>query len=148
MRNLSKIAALAVVLALATIEPAGADGPFFSQKFYGYVALSASGWMFGEAVQARQNANEAYDRYRRASTSADAQTFYDESRRFDTRTVVMGALGAGALAWSVKLLRGKKREELPLPKIDAPSLQIKGIGVDLQGVLLWRRVHLTLSKDF
>ena len=64
MRNLSKSAALAVVLALATIEPAGADGPFFSQKFYGYVALSASGWMFGEAVQARQNANEAYDRYR------------------------------------------------------------------------------------
>jgi len=146
VKNLHIMAVLVAVL--VTIEPVRADGPFFSQKFYGYVALGASGWMFSEAVEARQDANKAYDRYRRASTGGDAQTFYDESRRFDTRTVVMGALGAGALAWSVRLLRGKKREELPLPKIDEPSLQIKGIGVYLAGDVFRKSAQFILSKDF
>ena len=44
----------------------------------------------------------ADERYERTESSSDAQIFYDERRRFDTRAVVMGAMGLGAVAWSVK----------------------------------------------
>ena len=72
------------------------------------------------------------------------QIYYDESRRFDTRVVVMGALGVGALTWSVRLLRGQEREE----GLPTPDLQIKGFGVDIGGDVGSRRVQMILKKDF
>ena len=100
--------------------------------------------MFAESIEAGGDADEAYERYKQATTCADGQTFFDESRRFDTRTVVMGAMGVGALWWSVKMLRGQpQREELP-----APALQVKGIDLEVAGDLLRQRVRLTMSKDF
>ena len=139
---------LALVLVLVSLDDARAEGPFFAKKLYGYAALGASGWCFSEAYQARQDANKAYDRYKRAGTSGDAQAFYDESRRFDTRVVVMGALGVGALTWSMRLLRDKQREELPLPRLDERAMRVKGIGVDIGGSLLRRKIQMILSKDF
>ncbi|MEE2872640.1 MAG: hypothetical protein VX893_06965 [Candidatus Latescibacterota bacterium] len=135
---------LALLLTLFSLGGAWAEGPFFSKKFYGYTALGASGWLFSEAYAARQDANDAYGRYKRAETRGDVQIFYDESRRFDTRVVVMGALGVGALTWSVRLLRGEERKQLPPP----PSLKIKGVDIDIGGDFLGRRVQMTLKKDF
>ena len=131
-------------LVLICCGEARADGPFFSKKLYGYAALGASGWFFSEAYLARQDANDAYHRYKRAETRSDVQIFYDESRRFDTRVVVMGALGVGALTWSVRLLRGQEREE----GLPTPDLQIKGFGVDIGGDVGSRRVQMILKKDF
>jgi len=139
-----KKAILIAMAALLTAQAAGADGPLFSRKFCGYIGLGLSGWMFAESIEARGDADEAYARYKQATTGADAQTFFDESRRFDTRTVVTGAMGVGALWWSVKMLRGQpQREELP-----APALQVKGIDLEVAGDLLRQRVRLTMSKDF
>ncbi|MDP6701145.1 MAG: hypothetical protein QGH25_15965, partial [Candidatus Latescibacteria bacterium] len=90
-----KKAILIAMAALLTAQAAGADGPLFSRKLYGYIGLGLSGWMFAESIEARGDADEAYERYKQATTGADAQTFFDESRRFDTRTVVMGAMGVG-----------------------------------------------------
>lgn len=150
MSNRWNIAALAVALALvwAPFSSAQAEGLLFSKKFYGYVSLGASGWFIQEAYRARQDANDAYDLYKRAETSSSAQEFYDESRRFDTRMVVMGAMGVGALAWSMRLFRAKKEEELPLPRVNERSLRVKGVGIDLGGDLLRQKVQMTLSKDF
>lgn len=150
MSNRWNIAALAVALALvwAPFSSAQAEGLLFSKKFYGYVSLGSSGWFIQEAYRARQDANDAYDLYKRAETSSSAQEFYDESRRFDTRMVVMGAMGVGALAWSMRLFRAKKEEELPLPRVNERSLRVKGVGIDLGGDLLRQKVQMTLSKDF
>ena len=63
-----------------------------------YIALGAGGWLLSEAYQARREANRADERYERTESSSDAQIFYDERRRFDTRAVVMGAMGLGAVA--------------------------------------------------
>tara|TARA_Y100000588_G_scaffold195754_1_gene209911 strand:+ start:581 stop:973 length:393 start_codon:yes stop_codon:yes gene_type:complete len=128
--------------ALLTAQAAGADGPLFSRKFYGYIGLGLSGWMFAESIEARGDADEAYERYKQATTGADAQTFFDESRRFDTRTVVMGAMGVGALWWSVKMLRAQP------PRQELMALQVKGIDLEVAGDLLRQRVRLTMSKDF
>jgi hypothetical protein len=56
----------------------------------------------------------------------------------------MGALGVGALTWSVRLLRGEEPKQLPPP----PSLKIKGVDIDIGGDFLGRRVQMTLKKDF
>ena len=139
-----KKAILIAMAALLTAQAEGADGPLFSRKFYGYIGLGLSGWMFAESIEARGDADEAYERYKQATTGADAQTFFDESRRHDTRNVVMGAMGAGALWWSVKMLRGQpRREELP-----APALKMGGVDLTVDGDLLRQRVWLTLSEDF
>ena len=53
-------------------------------------------------------------------------------------------LGVGALTWSVRLLRGEERKQLPPP----PSLKIKGVDIDIGGDFLGRRVQMTLKKDF
>ena len=53
-------------------------------------------------------------------------------------------MGAGALWWSVKMLRGQPRgEELP-----APILKMGGVDLTVEGDLLRERVWLTLSEDF
>lgn len=142
------ILTLVLMQILVSAVTAQAEGPFFSKKLYGYAALGASGFFFHEAYQARRDANTAYDRYKGAATGGDAQAFYDESRRFDTRVVVMGALGVGALTWSLQLLRGQEREGLPLPDVNERALKVQGIGVGIAGDLIHKQVQLTLSKDF
>ena len=102
MNNRRSILTLACILTLASLGEARADGPRLSRKVASYIALGAGGWLLSEAYQARREANRADERYERAESKSDAQIFYDERRRFDTRAVVMGAMGLGAVAWSVK----------------------------------------------
>ena len=90
------------ILTLASLGEARADEPRLAHKVVRYLALGTGGWLLSEAYQARQEANRADERYERAESSSDAQLFYDERRRFDTRAVVMGAMGLGAVAWSVR----------------------------------------------
>ena len=102
MNNRRSILTLACILTLASLGEARADGPRLSRKVASYIALGAGGWLLSAAYQARREANRADERYERAESKSDAQIFYDERRRFDTRAVVMGAMGLGAVAWSVK----------------------------------------------
>ena len=85
-----------VIVALLTAQSTWAAGALFLWRFYGYVGLGLSGWLFAESIEARGDADKAYERYENATTSVNSQTFFDESRRFDTRKLVTGAMGLGA----------------------------------------------------
>ena len=53
-----KKAILIAVAALLSAQASTADGPFFSPKFYGYVGLGLSGWMFAESIRQMKKIGE------------------------------------------------------------------------------------------
>jgi hypothetical protein len=148
-------AAVAAILAgavlLSTAVPARADvGSFlYSKKFYGALSLASSAFFFKEAYNARKEANRNYNAYKEAGVPAQATTFYNESKRGDTRMAVMLGLGAGTLAYGVYLCfldrgddpdRGAKGKER--------QISFKGIGVDVQGDVQNRAMRLQLNRKF
>ena len=97
-----------VIVALLTAQSTWAAGALFLWRFYGYVGLGLSGWLFAESIEARGDADKAYERYENATTNVNSQAFFDESRRFDTRKLVTGAMELGALWWSIKYCVGSR----------------------------------------
>lgn len=86
-----------VIVALLTVQSTWADGALFLRRSYGYVGLGLSGWLFAKSIEACGDADKVYERYENATTSVNSQTFFDESRRFDVRKLVTGAMRVGAL---------------------------------------------------
>lgn len=144
--------ALAVITILVAAVPAQAQQKtkdfLYSKKLYGALSLGASIWFFTEAHASRKDANDAYELYRTATTAQTAGELYNESKSEDTRAAIMLGLGLGTLAYSVHLFLADEDEELPPPEKNANLVEMKGIGVAVNGDLKTRGVRLKLNKSF
>ncbi len=144
--------ALAVIAILVSAVPAKAQQKtkdfLYSKKFYGALSLGASIWFFTEAHASRKDANNAFEQYRAATSSQTAGDLYNESKSDDTRAAIMLGLGLGTLAYSVHLFLSDEGEELPPPEKNANLVEMKGIGVAVNGDLKTRGVRLNLNKAF
>lgn len=144
--------AVAVVAMLVSAVPAQAQKKtkdfLYSKKLYGALSLGASVWFFTEAHASRKDANDAYERYRTATSSQTAGELYNESKSGDTRAAIMLGLGVGALAYSVHLFLSDEGEELPPPEKNANLVKMKGIGLAVNGDVKARGVRLNLNRAF
>lgn len=148
--------AVAVAVAAATFfvsaGPAQAQKKtrdfLYSKKFYGALSLGASIWFFTEAHAARKDANDAYEQYRTTTSSRTAGDLYGESKSGDTKAAIMFGLGVGTLAYSVHLFLSDEGEELPPPEKRNNLVEMKGVGLAVNGDLNARGVRLNLNKAF
>lgn len=144
--------AVAVVTILVSAVPTQAQKKtkdfLYSKKLYGALSLGASLWFFTEAHASRKDANDAYERYRTATSSQTAGDLYNESKSDDTRAAIMLGLGLGTLAYSVHLFLSDEDEELPPTSKNANLVEMKGIGLAVNGDLKARGVRLKLNKAF
>ena len=148
--------AVAFVVAAATLfvsaSPAQAQKKtkdfLYSKKLYGALSLGASIWFFAEAHAARKDANDAYELYRTTTSSQTAGDLYSESKSGDTRAAILFGLGVGTLAYSVHLFLSDEGEELPSPEKRNNLVEMKGVGLTVNGDLKTRGVRLNLNKGF
>ncbi len=139
-----------VALLLSTAVPAQAVGKDFlmRSKFHGAMMLGLGGVLVKQAVDAKKEANDAYDLYKQAGTSALAREFYDNSKRHDTRAMVLGVAGGAAILFSVHLFFKEDESGLPPPKMDRGIVNIKGVAVDIKGDVFQRKMQVQLKKGF
>ncbi len=148
--------AVAIVVAAATLfasaGPAQAQKKtkdfLYSRKFHGVLSLGASIWFFTEAHAARKDANNAYEQYRTTTSSQTAGDLYGESKSGDTKAAIMFGLGVGTLAYSVHLFLSDEGEELPPPEKRNNLVEMKGVGLAVNGDLKARGVRLNLNRAF
>lgn len=140
---------LAVALLGGVTVPAQAlDKDFLlSKKFHGALVLGMGGILLKEALDSKSQANDAYDAYKLSGTTAVARTYYDESKRHDTRAAVYGVLGVGAVLYSVHLFM-KSDDDLPAPKMDEGIVNVKGVSLGLDGNMMQGKMGLKLQKGF
>ncbi|MYF15879.1 MAG: hypothetical protein F4215_00220, partial [Gemmatimonadetes bacterium] len=83
---------VAAALILSMAVPAQAVGKDFlmRSKFHSALMFGLGGVLVKQAFDAKKEANDAYDLYKQAGTSALAREFYDNSKRHDTRAAVLG----------------------------------------------------------
>lgn len=152
MKGFYRIAAGCVMVALlmSLVMPAQAAKKdfFMSRKFHGAVLLGLGGLMIKEAMDARSDANDAYAFYKTAATPQVAQTFYDDSKRYDTRAAIFAVLGTGAVLYSAHLLLKTGDDDLPPPKLDRDMVNVKGLGLDVGGDLMRGQMQVRLKKGF
>lgn len=152
MKGRYRICACVLVAALALPAAAPAQTKkkdiLFSKKLYSGITFGFSLWFFKEAYDARQDAGDAYDRYRATTSTQRVGEFYDESRRNDTKAAILLGLGLGTLAYSVHLFLSEDSEDLPPPKMRNGLVEVKGVSLDLAGDPLNRGVRLKLKKGF
>ncbi len=142
------LVATALVLSAAAPACAKKGDILFSKKLYGALGIGAGALFLKEAYSARKDAGDLYDQYKAAGTAQQAQELYDESKRKDTRSVVMLGLGLGTLGYSIHLLLSDKEEGLPPPKVDEGLVKVKGVALDVAGDPLGRGVRVRLKKGF
>jgi hypothetical protein len=133
----------------AAVTPVHADaGSFlYSRKFYGLLSVASSAFCFKVAYDARKEANRNYRYYKEAGTPTTAATYYNESKRADTRMAVMLGLGAGTLLYGAYLLFERGSDDAGGGPARKP-IQFKGVGMDVQGDVQNRAVQLQLSRPF
>ena len=142
------LVAAALVLSAAAPACAKKGDILFSKKLYGFLGIGAGTLFLKEAYSARKDAGDLYDQYKAAGTAQQAQELYDESKRKDTRSMVMLGLGLGTLGYSIHLLLSDKEEDLPPPKVDEGLVKVKGVALDVAGDPLGRGVRVRLKKGF
>jgi hypothetical protein len=144
--------AITVIVLLVSAVPSHAQKKtkdfLYSKKLYGALSLGASIWFFTEAHAARNDANDAYERYRSTTSSQMADDLYGESKSGDTKAAIMLGLGIGTLAYSVHLFLSDEGEELPPPEKRNNLVEVKSIGLAVNGDLNTRGVRLNLNKAF
>ena len=150
MRACTLVVAVATLLISAVPSQAQKKSKDFlySRKLYGALSLGASIWFFTEAHSARKDANDAYERYRTTTSSQTAGDLYNESKSGDTKALVLIGLGAGTLAYSVHLFLSDEEEDLPPPEKRNNMVEMRGIGLAVNGDLNGRGVRLNLNKAF
>lgn len=150
MKGFYRIAAGFVAVALLVGAPvqAAKKDVLMSRKFHGAVLLGLGGFLIKEAVDARSDANDAYGFYKSAISPQVAQTFYDDSKRYDTRAAVLGILGVGAVLYSAHLFLKDGDDDLPQPKMDRDMVNVKGVGLDVGGDLMSGQMQVRLKKGF
>jgi hypothetical protein len=151
MRFLVRVVAglLVFVLLGGLTVPAQAVGKDFlvSKKFHGALVLGLGGLLLKESLDAKSEANDAYDFYIAAGQALTARQFYDDSKRHDTRAAVYGVLGVGAIVYSVHLFM-KDDDNLPTPKMEEGIINVKGVSLGLDGNLMQKKLGLHLRKGF
>jgi hypothetical protein len=152
MKVLSRIGiGLMVVIALlissAGSALAGGGDLLLSRKFHGILLLGTSGFLIKKAVDAKSEANDAYDFYKLAGLSTTARDFYDDSKRHDTRAAVLGILGGATLLYSLHLFT-KDDDELPMPRMDRGIVNVKGVVLDVKGDMFQKKMQVQLEKGF
>lgn len=136
-------------LVLSIAGPAQAVGKDFlmRSKFHGAMMFGLGGILVKSALDAKKEANDAYDLYKQAGTSALAREFYDNSKRHDTRAAVLGIAGGAAILFSVHLFL-KEDDSLPPPKMNRGIVNIKGVALDIKGDVFQRKMQVQLKKGF
>ena len=118
-----------------------------NKKFHGALVLGLGGLLIKESLDSKSQANDAFDAYEAAGVAATARTFYDESKRHDTRAAVYGVLGIGAIVYSVHLFM-KDDDNLPNPKMEESLVKVKGVSLGLDGNLMEKKMGFKLQKGF
>ena len=151
MKGCIRVSALVVVAAvlLAVAAPVQAGGGFlFNKKFHGVLLLGTSGYLFKEAYDARQEADDRYELYKVAVSPQLARELYDDSKRKDTKSAVLVGLGAATLAYSIHLFLSDSSDELPPPKLDRGLVKVKGVALDVTGDPMTKRMQVQLKRGF
>lgn len=144
------VAGLLVVVLLGglTVPAQALDKDFLiNKKFHGALMLGLGGFLLKEALDSKNQANDAYDAYKLSGTVTVARDLYDESKRHDTRAAVYGVLGIGAIVYSVHLFM-KDDDNLPAPKMQEGIVNVKGVSLGLDGDLMQGKMGLQLKKGF
>ena len=142
------LVAAALILSLAV--PAQAVGKDFlmRSKFHSALMFGLGGVLVKQAFDAKKEADDAYDLYKQAGTSALAREFYDNSKRHDTRAAVLGVAGGAAILFSVHLFLKEDESGLPPPKMNRGIVNIKGVALDIKGDVLQKKMQIQLKKGF
>ncbi len=148
-RSCTSMGLVVVALLLSMAVPAQAvDKDFLMRsKFHGALMLGLGGVLVKQAVDAKKEANDAYDLYKQAGTSSLAREFYDNSKRHDTRAAVLGVAGGAAILFSVHLFLKEDDSLLP-PKINRGIVNIKGVALDIKGDVFQRKMQVQIKKGF
>jgi len=140
---------LVPILAVALCFPAGParadDGPL-SRRNVGCAGLGAAALLYAEAYSAHGEAGDYRDARDLETEPVRRMQLGDEVTRYDRRRTVMLVLGTGALAWSVRHLRGEDEEELPWPAARRPALTVAGMEVAVTGDLRSQTVALEVCR--
>ena len=141
---------VAATLILSLAVPAQAVGKDFlmRSKFHSALMFGLGGILVKQAVDAKKEANDAYDLYKQASTSTLAREFYDNSKRHDTRAAVLGVAGGATILFAVHLFLKEDEGGLPPPKMDRGIVNIKGVALDIKGDVFQRKMQVQLKKGF
>ena len=141
---------IATALILSTAVPAQAVGKDFlmRSKFHGALMFGLGGVLVKQAFDAKKEANDAYTLYKQAGTSTLAREFYDNSKRHDTRAVVLGVAGGAAILFSVHLFLKEDESGLPPPEMNRGIVNIKGVALDIKGDVFQRKMQVQLKKGF
>ncbi|MDE2698468.1 MAG: hypothetical protein OXI23_06335 [Gemmatimonadota bacterium] len=141
---------VAAALILSMAVPAQAVGKDFlmRSKFHSALMFGLGGVLVKQAFDAKKEANDAYDLYKQAGTSALAREFYDNSKRHDTRAAVLGVAGGAAILFSVHLFMKEDESGLPPPEINRGIVNIKGVALDIKGDVFQRKMQVQLKKGF
>ncbi len=144
------VALVAAALILSMAVPAQAVGKDFlmRSKFHSALMFGLGGILVKQAVDAKKEANDAYDLYKQAGTSTLAREFYDNSKRHDTRAAVLGVAGGATILFAVHLFLKEEEDGLPPPKMDRGIVNIKGVALDIKGDVFQRKMQVQLKKGF
>ena len=154
MENRTRVCALAVAVTMLILSAVPVQAQkkkkdfLYSKKLYGTLSLGARIWFFKEAHAARKDADDSFERYRTTTSSQTAGELYSESRSGDTRAAIMLGLGVGTLAYSVHVFLSDEAEDLPPPEVRNNVVEMRGIGLAVNGDLNRRGVRLNLNKAF
>ena len=140
---------IAAALILSIAGPAQAVGKDFlmRSKFHGALMLGLGGILVKGALDAKKEANDAYDLYKQAGTSSLAREFYDNSKRHDTRAAVLGLAGGATILFAVHLFL-KEDDNLSPPNMNRGIVNIKGVALDIKGDVFQRKMQVQLKKGF
>ena len=140
---------IAAALILGIAGPAQAVGKDFlmRSKFHGALMLGLGGILVKGALDAKKEANDAYDLYKQAGTSSLAREFYDNSKRHDTRATVLGVAGGATILFAVHLFL-KEDDNLSPPNMNRGIVNIKGVALDIKGDVFQRKMQVQLKKGF
>jgi hypothetical protein len=138
---------VSLLLSSAGSAMAGGGDLLMSRKFHGILLLGTGGFLIKKAVDAKNEANDAYDFYKLSGSSSTARDFYDDSKRHDTRAAVLGIVGAATVVYSFHLFL-KDSDDLPMPKMDRGIVNVKGVALDVKGDVFQKEMQVQLRKGF
>ena len=138
---------VSLLMSSAGSAMAGGGDFLMSPKFHGILLLGTGGFLIKKAVDAKNEANDAYDFYKIAGNSTTARDFYDDSKRHDTRAAVLGIVGSATILYSMHLFM-KDDDDLPMPKMDRGIVNVKGVALDVTGDMFQKKMQVQLKKGF
>ena len=147
-RVVGLVVAVAVMLCVVASPARSGAGDFlFSKKLHGMFAAGAGGLLLKASWDAKKDANDSYDLYQLSASSTTARDLYDESKRQDTRSLLMLGAGVGSLLLAVHLFLDED-EDLPMPEKTGSLVEVKGIKLDVKGDPIMRTMRVQLKKGF